>query len=224
MELVKLENITKSYQDSRGELVVLKSLDLALKPAESAVITGESGSGKSTLLHILGTLDSPDSGRYFFNGSQIFSKDPKNNLFRLEKIGFVFQFHYLLEDLTALENVAMPIFLKEKNFTKAKKWARDILRIVNLIDRQNSYPNKLSGGELQRVAVARALANRPQLVLADEPTGNLDPRNSEGIVNLFLKLNKKYAQSFIIATHDLTISKLFSKHFLLEDGTLKRKQ
>ncbi|MCF7792440.1 MAG: ABC transporter ATP-binding protein [Candidatus Cloacimonetes bacterium] len=220
MNLLKAEKIVKSYQESEGKLVVLDEVDLEVNKGEMSSITGESGSGKSTLLHLLGMLDSPDSGEiYYFE--KLMKVNAKNiNEFRNQKIGFVFQFHYLLEDFTAEENVAMPMFLATKNFGKSLKKSREILKQLSLYDRRDHYPNQLSGGEQQRVAVARALINQPEIVFADEPTGNLDANHSEELINLLIDMNKRFEQTFVLATHNQEIAAKMQNHYHLQNGKM----
>ena len=189
MCLLKVENLKKSYKEATGRLKVLNGINLEVKSRETVVITGESGSGKSTLLHLLGMLDSPDEGRIFYSGNEIKINDKKVNEFRNKKIGFVFQFHYLLGDFTAEENVAMPMFLFTKNLMRSISEARKLLKSLDIYTRKDHYPNQLSGGEQQRVAVARALINSPEIIFADEPTGNLDAHHSEELINLIMYLN-----------------------------------
>ncbi len=221
MSLLKVENLQKSYSEATGRLEVLKGVNLDIEPGEMIAITGESGSGKSTLLHLLGMLDSPDEGNIYYSGEKITIKNRNINEFRNKKIGFVFQFHYLLEDFTAEENVAMPMLLATNNFRKSIQEAQKLLKILDVFDRRDHYPNQLSGGEQQRVAVARALINHPEIIFADEPTGNLDTVHSDEIINLLLDLNSTKKQSFIIVTHNLDIAKKMQRQFNLENGILK---
>ncbi len=221
VSLLKVENLKKSYSEATGRLEVLKGVNLNIEPGEMIAITGESGSGKSTLLHLLGMLDSPDEGNIYYSGEKITIKNRNINEFRNKKIGFVFQFHYLLEDFTAEENVAMPMLLATNNFRKSIQEAQKLLKILDVFDRRDHYPNQLSGGEQQRVAVARALINNPEIIFADEPTGNLDTVHSDEIINLLLNLNSTKKQSFIIVTHNLEIAKKMQRQFNLENGILK---
>ncbi len=222
MEILRAEKISKSFKDANGILNVLCGVSLVVKAGKKIAITGESGSGKSTLLHILGSLDKPDKGEVLFLGSKIDFKASSINKLRNEMIGFVFQFHYLLEDFNAVENIAMPMFLKTKKFSSSKREAENLLRMMGMSNRKYSYPNQLSGGEAQRVAVARAIINRPKIVLADEPTGNLDPKHSSELINLFLDLNRLYNQTFIIVTHNKEIAKKMDKNYVLSEGILKK--
>ena len=217
-EILKTIDLKKSYSETSGKLEVLKGVNLEVESGEMIAITGESGSGKSTLLHLLGMLDSADSGKIFYYGKEKLINDKDINEFRNQNVGFVFQFHYLLEDFTAEENVAMPMFLATKNFGKSVKAARQLLKSLDIYDRREHYPNQLSGGEQQRVAVARALVNKPDIVFADEPTGNLDARHSSEFIELIINLNKEFGQTFVLATHDNSMAKKMTKHFHLENG------
>jgi len=219
--LLKAINLKKSYFEVIGKLEVLKGLNLEVNSGEMIAITGESGSGKSTLLHLLGMLDKPDEGEIFYSGKKISVHDKNVNEFRNKRIGFVFQFHYLLEDFSAEENVAMPMFLATKNFKKSIKEAQKLLEKLNMFERKEHYPNQLSGGEQQRVAVARALINNPEIIFADEPTGNLDAKHSNELMELLIKFNKINGQTFVIVTHNQDIAKVVDKHFVLENGVLK---
>ncbi|MCD6176873.1 MAG: ABC transporter ATP-binding protein [Candidatus Cloacimonetes bacterium] len=221
MSLIRVEKLKKSYNEASGKLEVLRGVDLEIQPGEMIAITGESGSGKSTLLHMMGMLDSFDSGNIFYSGKKIDVKDKYLNEFRNKRIGFVFQFHYLLEDFTAEENVAMPMFLATKNLKVSVRESRKLLKALDLYDRRSHYPNQLSGGEQQRVAVARALINSPEIIFADEPTGNLDSKHSEELINIMMSLNKKYGQTFVIATHNKEIASRMERCFILENGILK---
>lgn len=220
MSILDVKNLKKSYDEVDGKLEILKGVNLTINSGETIAITGQSGSGKSTLMHILGMLDNYDSGTISFNGKQIASSAKDINKFRNEKIGFVFQFHYLLEDFTAEENVAMPAFIRTGNQKQAINESRKLLEILDILPRKDHYPNKLSGGEQQRVAFARALINKPEIVFADEPTGNLDSTHSTELINLLLELNQEYNQTFVIVTHNNEIAKNMQKHYHLENGIL----
>ncbi len=222
MYLLETINLKKSYREAKGKLEVLRGIDLQIEEGDIVAITGDSGSGKSTLLHLLGLLDSFDSGVIKYFGETIDIKGKQISEFRNRKIGFVFQFHYLLEDFTAEENIAMPALLAEKSFKRSIEKARDLLRYFDLFDRKDHYPNELSGGEQQRVAVARALVNEPDIVLADEPTGNLDERHSEELLNLITDLNKERRQTFVLVTHNKEIATSMPTHYHLEDGLLHK--
>jgi len=222
VNLLKVENLKKSYKEASGKLEVLKGVNFEVQRGDMIAITGESGSGKSTLLHLLGMLDSADEGSIFYSGEKIDVNDKKVNEFRNKKVGFVFQFHYLMEDFTAEENVAMPMFLATKNFKKSIIESQKLLKVLDIYDRRDHYPNQLSGGEQQRVAVARALINSPEIVFADEPTGNLDAKHSEEIIDLIIKLNKTKEQTFVIVTHNMEIVQKMNIKYLLENGVLKK--
>ena len=222
MNLLKVENLKKSYKEASGKLEVLKGVNFEVQRGDMIAITGESGSGKSTLLHLLGMLDSADEGSIFYSGEKIDVNDKKVNEFRNKKVGFVFQFHYLMEDFTAEENVAMPMFLATKNFKKSITESQKLLKVLDIYDRRDHYPNQLSGGEQQRVAVARALINSPEIIFADEPTGNLDAKHSEEIIDLIIKLNKTKEHTFVIVTHNMEIVQKMNIKYLLENGVLKK--
>ncbi len=222
MALLKGISLTKSYCDGGITLDVLKGLDLTVEKGETVAVTGESGCGKSTLLHLLGILDRPDEGEIYYSDKKIDFNHKKIASFRNQTIGFIFQFHYLLEDLTTCENIAIPHFIATGDWTKSLKKAKHLLIEVDLEQHGSKYPNQLSGGEQQRVAVARALINHPEIVLADEPTGNLDPRHSDEIIDLIINLNKIENCSFILVTHNLDIASRMQTHYILEDGLLKR--
>jgi len=221
LSLIRVEKLKKSYNEASGKLEVLRGVDLEIQQGEMIAITGESGSGKSTLLHMMGMLDSYDSGNIYYSGKQINPKDKDLNEFRNKRIGFVFQSHYLLEDFTAEENVAMPKFLATKDFKKSVLDSRKLLKALDLDDRRSHYPNQLSGGEQQRVAVARSLINSPEIIFADEPTGNLDSKHSDELINMLMDLNKKYGQTLVIATHNKEIAGRMDRCFILENGILK---
>ncbi|MBN2461109.1 MAG: ABC transporter ATP-binding protein [Candidatus Cloacimonetes bacterium] len=224
MYLLEARNIKKSYAEARGKLEILKGLHLQINQGETVVITGESGTGKSTLLHLLGMLDQCDSGTILFNGRPISLKDRNISRFRNKSIGFVFQFHYLLEDFTAEENIAMPMFIATAELNKSLQAARDLLQQLDLYERRSHFPSQLSGGEQQRVAVARALINDPEIVLADEPTGNLDINHSKELIDLIIALNKSKGQTFLIVTHNLDIAARMKRHLILANGILHLKK
>ena len=197
--MIQIEGITKSF----GSLQVLKGIDLSVNKGEIVSIVGPSGAGKTTLLQIMGTLDKPDSGRIVLNGTDVTRlKERELSAFRNKEIGFVFQFHQLLPEFTALENVAIPALIHGSSFSEANKNAKEMLEMMGLANRASHKPAELSGGEKQRVAVARALINHPSVVLADEPSGSLDTKNKEELHQLFFDLRDKLGQTFVIVTHD----------------------
>jgi len=207
--------LSKNY----GNLAVLKSVDFSIKKREILSITGPSGAGKSTLLQILGTLDKTDSGTLKFNGTNILSYSPKKIAkFRNENIGFIFQFHHLLPEFSALENVSMPALIKGIEKKDAEKKAIKLLKILGLENRLDHKPNELSGGEQQRVSVARALVNNPAVIFADEPSGNLDTENARDLHELFLKLRDDFGQTFVIVTHNIELAKMADRVIEMKDG------
>lgn len=220
MHILAGVNLAKSYNDSNQHIEVLKDINLEVSAADLISVTGKSGSGKSTLLHILGLLDKQDSGKVLINGVEIVADSKAAARIRNKELGFVFQFHYLMEDLTAQENVALPLLIEGNSHSKSLHQARELLVSFGLGDRLHHYSNQLSGGEQQRVSLARALANNPRLVLADEPTGNLDPDNSMEIWNTIIRLNKEMGQAFIVITHDHESAKLAKHTYELDHGVL----
>ena len=217
--LIRIVDLYKSYYDGLTELPVLKGIDLEVKKAEIIAIVGASGVGKSTLLHLLGGLDRPTEGTIFYEGEDIFAlSDQKLDWFRNEEIGFVFQFHHLLPEFTALENVAIPGLISQKKSDVAQDRAKELLDYVGLGKRLAHRPSELSGGERQRVAIARALVNQPKVVLADEPTGNLDQKTSEAVHDLLWTLNDQFNQTFIIVTHNQALAQRADRLVQLVDG------
>ena len=215
--MIKATNIRKNY----GDLHVLKGVNLEVKEGEVISIVGASGAGKTTLLQILGTLDEADSGELSINQQAIVNlKDKALSSFRNKSIGFVFQFHNLLAEFTALENICLPAFIAGNPKTEAKKRATKLLALLNLSDRANHKPNELSGGEQQRVAVARALINNPAVVLADEPSGNLDSQNANELHQLFFQLNKELGQTFILVTHNQKLADMADRKLVMKDGVI----
>lgn len=213
--MIQVKNINKSY----GSLQVLRDINLSVKKGEVVSIVGASGAGKTTLLQIIGTLDRADSGELFINGQDVSKlKDRKLSQFRNENIGFVFQFHNLLPEFTALENVCMPALIKGKSMDEAKKEAMQLLEFLNLGERAQHKPSELSGGEQQRVAVARALINKPAVILADEPSGNLDSQHAKELHNLFFQLREQYNQTFIIVTHNEELAAMADRKITMKDG------
>ncbi|MBC8312636.1 MAG: ABC transporter ATP-binding protein [Candidatus Cloacimonetes bacterium] len=223
--ILQAKKINKSYfeGDEKKKLVVLNDLDFEIESGQIVSITGASGSGKSTLLHILGTLDRPNSGEILFQNQNIYNlSEKKIAAFRNRNIGFIFQFHHLLPEFTALENVAMPRLINGESYNESIEKAENLLSEMNLLERKKHYPNQLSGGEQQRVAVARALINNPDLILADEPTGNLDKANSNALWDILWKLNKKFSTSLLLVTHNKNLAKKAEKVYRLIDGKLKK--
>lgn len=213
--MLKAKGIKKHY----GTLEVLKGVDLSVDYGEIVSIVGASGAGKSTLLHILGILDRPDEGMLQINGKEVFSlNDRQLSTFRNKHIGFVFQFHHLLPEFTALENTAMPGYIAGLSKNKAEQEAMKLLKILGLENRVSHKPSELSGGEQQRVAIARALINNPDVVLADEPSGNLDSENAKELHNLFFELRKELNQTFIIVTHNLELAHMADRKLTIVDG------
>ncbi|HQI42342.1 MAG: ABC transporter ATP-binding protein [Ignavibacteriales bacterium UTCHB2] len=222
--ILSAQNLNKSYQlNKENKLSVLKNISVDIEEQKISVIVGASGAGKSTLLHLLGGLDRPDSGKVLFENNNIFEySNDKLAKFRNENMGFVFQFHHLLPEFTALENVAIPMMINGKSLKTAFKEAQKLLDVVGLAQRENHKPAELSGGEQQRVAVARALANNPKIIFADEPTGNLDSANSESIHKLLFELRDKYQKTFVIVTHNPDLMKLADVIFEIKDGMIKQ--
>ncbi|MDL2283080.1 ABC transporter ATP-binding protein [Odoribacter sp. OttesenSCG-928-G04] len=215
--MIRVKGIKKSY----GELNVLKGIDLTVEDNEIISIVGASGAGKSTLLHIIGTLDKPDQGEIWFDDINIakLSTD-KMASFRNNNIGFVFQFHHLLPEFTALENVCIPAWIKGISKKEGEKQALKLLDILGLKDRVTHKPNELSGGEQQRVSVARALINNPKVILADEPSGNLDTHTRNELHQLFFDLRKEFGQTFIIVTHDTELASMSDRQIRMNDGMI----
>ncbi len=223
--ILSSENITKSYQSTKKvKLEVLKSISVEIEANKISVIVGASGAGKSTLLHLLGGLDRPDSGSVFYEQKNIFDfNNDKLAKFRNENMGFVFQFHHLLPEFTAIENVSIPQMIKGVSLKSATKNSLRLLEIVGLKDRAEHKPAELSGGEQQRVAVARALANDPKIIFADEPTGNLDSANSDSIHKLLFDLRDNFKKTFVIVTHNPELMKLADIILEIKDGVIKQK-
>ena len=220
--LLSCQNITKFYQEGTQQTEVLKQVSFSMRPSELVAIVGSSGSGKSTLLHTLGGLDQPSSGEVFIKGQSLQQMTP-NALAKLRNqyLGFVYQFHHLMADFTAFENVMMPMLIGQQNKTEAQDRAEQILSAVGLQHRISHRPSALSGGERQRVAIARALVNNPALVLADEPTGNLDHKTTESIFELIQQLNQEKQIAFLLVTHDLNLAEKLNRRLIMQDGVLR---
>ena len=216
--MIDIRNITKSF----GSLQVLKGIDLHINRGEVVSIVGPSGAGKTTLLQIIGTLDRPDSGSVFVDDIDVTNLSQKRlSDFRNKHIGFVFQFHQLLPEFTAIENVMIPAYIAGISQREAKQRAQELLEFMGLNDRASHKPNELSGGEKQRVAVARALINKPAVILADEPIGSLDSKNKEELHQLFFDLRDKFGQTFVIVTHDEQLASITDRTIHLKDGMLE---
>lgn len=215
--MIEIRNVEKSY----GDLHVLKDISLTIENSKVVTIVGPSGAGKSTLLHLLGTLDRPDSGEIIIDGTKLTSlNDNQLSEFRNQHIGFVYQFHHLLPEFTAAENVALPAMISGKSRKEALLRAVELLDYLKLKDRVDHKPNEMSGGEQQRVAVARALMNNPELILADEPSGNLDTNNAKKLHQLFFDLRDQFHQTFVIVTHNEELASLSDREIVLQDGLL----
>lgn len=211
----------KGIQKSYGKLPVLKNIDLYVRKGEIVAIVGASGAGKSTLLHILGTLDTPDNGKVYINQQDVFSQSSKSiAAFRNRSIGFVFQFHNLLPEFSAIENVMIPGFIAGRSEDETRAKAHELLAMLGLGERINHKPSELSGGEQQRTAVARALINSPAMILADEPSGNLDSKNALELHDLFFKLRKDLGQTFVIVTHNPDLSRMADRRLEIRDGQI----
>lgn len=219
--LLSCQNISKTYQEGNLETEVLKGVSLSINQGDFLAIVGSSGSGKSTLLHILGALDDASAGDVTVLGQSLLRlSGNKQAKLRNQHIGFVYQFHHLLADFTALENVAMPLLIAKQSATQAKQKAQAVLEKVGLGHRLEHRPSELSGGERQRVAIARALVNQPDLVLADEPTGNLDQKTALEIYDLMRQLNRDFGTAFLVVTHDAHLAQKMDKQYTMQDGVL----
>ena len=215
--MIELDNITRSF----GSLQVLKGISLNIERGEVVSITGPSGAGKTTLLQIMGSLDKPDGGRVLYDGQDITKMSEKEiSAFRNKHIGFVFQFHQLLPEFTALENISIPMLIAGQGMRQANARAKELLQLLGLADRADHKPSELSGGEKQRIAVARALANQPDVILADEPSGSLDTKNKEELHKLFFSLRDQLGQTFVIVTHDESLAAMTDRTIRLLDGSI----
>lgn len=215
--MIKIQGLVKNY----GDLQVLKGVDLIIDKKEVISIVGASGAGKTTLLQLIGTLDSPDNGSISFDGTDIANLSKKQLAqFRNSQIGFVFQFHHLLPEFTAIENVCIPGYLSKTPKKEIENRAKELLTMLGLADRIDHKPSQLSGGEQQRVAVARALINNPKVILADEPSGNLDSKNAQDLHNLFFELRDKMNQTFVIVTHNETLADMSDRKVVMKDGII----
>ena len=215
--MLHASGIYKSY----GDLMILKGVDFRVQKGEIVSIVGASGAGKSTLLHIIGTLDKADQGEVLINGTDISRLSSRQlSAFRNEHIGFIFQFHHLLPEFTALENVCIPAFIRGTEKRAAENKAMELLKLLGVEDRSHHKPNELSGGEQQRVSVARALINNPSIVLADEPSGNLDSENANSLHSLFMDLRRELGQTFVIVTHNEELASISDRKVMMKDGLI----
>lgn len=221
-ELIRCEGLSKTYRSGKHRVRVLEDLDLAVDRGEMVAVVGQSGVGKSTLLHLLGLLDRPDSGRYLFDGRDVLSHSPAELArFRNRRVGFIFQFHHLLPEFSALENVLMPRLIRRESRRAVEAEARSLLEEIGLADRMHHRPSELSGGEQQRVAIARALMARPDLLLADEPTGNLDPATSVQVFEVLRKAHDMHGLTTVVATHNERLAASCDRSILVTAGRLE---
>ena len=215
--MITANNITKTF----GQFTALRGVNLSIEKGEFVSIIGASGAGKTTLLQILGTLDKPDKGEVTINGTNVFAlSDDQQAAFRNKHIGFVFQFHQLLPEFTALENIMIPALIAKRDKTEAEREAKELLAFMNLSERADHKPSELSGGEKQRVAVARALINKPDVLLADEPTGSLDSKNKQDIHRLFCQLQQEMGQTLVVVTHDMEMASGSGRIINMQDGRI----
>jgi len=221
MDVVVLKNVWKVYKIGETEVYALRDVNLRIKEGEMVGVLGPSGSGKSTLVHIIGCMDRPTKGEvYLFGKNTLALNDGELAELRKKYIGFVFQMFYLFPNMTALENVELPMIFADIPKKKRIERAKELLKTVGLLENANSLPQQLSGGEQQRVAIARALANDPKIILADEPTGNLDVKSSEMVINLFKKLNKEYGKTVVIVTHDIKVAENVDRIIVIKKGSI----
>lgn len=219
MALIEVKNLSKVYGSGEAQVTALKNINLNIEQGEFAAIVGPSGSGKSTLLHLLGGVDKPSSGEVIIKGESIYKlKEKELAILRRRKLGFVFQFFNLIPVLTAEENIEMPVLLDNGKIDK--NYMNELLKLLGLEERRNHHPSELSGGQQQRVSIGRALANKPSIILADEPTGNLDSKNSKEVLELLKYCAKKYNQTLILITHDINIAKSADRVITIEDGQI----
>ena len=219
MSLIEVKNLSKVYGSGEAEVTALKNIDLNIEQGEFVAIVGPSGSGKSTLLHLLGGVDKPSSGEVIIKGESIYKlKEKELAILRRRKLGFVFQFFNLIPVLTAEENIEMPVLLDNGKIDK--NYMNELLKLLGLEERRNHHPSELSGGQQQRVSIGRALSNKPSIILADEPTGNLDSKNSKEVLELLKYCAKKYNQTLILITHDINIAKSADRVITIEDGQI----
>ena len=221
MEILKVENLEKSYGKGEAKVDALKNINLSINKGEFVAIVGPSGSGKSTLLHLIGGVDKPTSGKVYINNVDIYSLKEKDlSIFRRRNVGLIYQFYNLIPVLSAKENILLPAELDNRKIDK--EYLDDLLKTLGLKERENHLPNELSGGQQQRTSIGRALINRPAVILADEPTGNLDSKNSKEVLELLKLSVKKYNQTLIMITHDLNIALQADRVITIEDGTIKQ--
>ena len=221
---IEVNNLQKSFEKGDLSVNVIKGVDFIIQSGETVAITGPSGSGKTTLLQIIGLLDSPTSGSVSIDGkNETISKESRKASLRNQYFGFVYQFHHLIPEFTAIENVMMPLLVRNQSISKSGKNSEEILKEIGMDHRLNHKPHELSGGECQRVAIARALVTEPQFILADEPTGNLDPKASLNIFNQFMDLRDTIGSALILVTHDQTLAEKMSTVYKIDGGTLIRK-
>ncbi len=220
MEILKVENLCKTYGKGETEVQALRNVSFSMEKGEFASVVGESGSGKSTLLNLIGGLDTPTSGKVYLSGEDLFSmKENRRTVFRRQNIGFVFQSFHLISELNVEQNIVFPLLLDYRKPEKDR--VEEILEVLGLKDRRNHLPGQLSGGQQQRVAIGRALITRPMLVLADEPTGNLDSRNSQDVMELLLKASRHYQQTVLMITHNVNLTTFSDRVLKVSDGVLK---